>query len=230
MELNLLGVLISSPAMWVVSGILMVSVLLCNKRNEERRECQQIDSDSGMTGETLAGMLLKLEGLQDVQVQCMDFKQGDHYNSFEKTIYLSADTFYGGTIYALASAAHQCGHAKQHQEDYSSMKVRSILVSILSVISFLGLLLFFAGIWNDCDKATIQLALIMLVAVIVFQLLSLPMEFNASKRAMMTLGQNELLPSYEWKYLDKALHAAALTYLASNALTAGVILRFFSHG
>ena len=221
---------VTSPAMWAVCGILIASVLLCNKRNEERRECEQIDSDSGMTGETLAGMLLKLEGLEDVQVQCMDFKQGDHYNSFEKTIYLSADTFHGGTIYALASAAHQCGHAKQHREDYCSMKVRSILVSVLSVISFLGLLLFFAGIWNDCDKATIQLALVMLVAVIVFQLLSLPMEFNASKRGMMILGQNDLLPAYEWKYFDKALHAAALTYLASNAQSADVIFRFFAKG
>lgn len=226
MEVSLMMMILTHPLMWIVILILLTAVILRKNMRSGMAQCKDLESDSKMTGGSIAELILQEEGLYDVQVKCMDFSRGDHYNSKEKTIYLSGETYYGTSIYALASAAHQCGHAKQHSEDYCSMNVRSIVVTVLSIVSFCGLPLMIMGIFRGCDANTIQLASVMLVGAIFFQLLSLPIEFNASNRAMTNLVKYELVPAHEWEWCKKALRAAALTYLASNAMTANTLLRF----
>lgn len=230
MKDSIWGILFTHPILIGVVLIALAAIVLRKRMRSHRAECKEISSDSGMTGGTVAEAILREEGIYDVAVTCMELKQGDHYNPMDKTIYLCPETYYGATIYDLASAAHQCGHAVQHKEDYCSMTVRFILVPVLSVISFLGLPLMIIGIVNGCNVETIQVASVMLVGVTFFQLISLPIELNASDRAMMALAKYHLMPPYEWEYCKKALSGAAYTYLATNAMTTDVVMRLLGGG
>lgn len=228
MRERLIFMILDSPVMWIVILIALTAILLRAIMWRLQANSSERCSDSEMTGSTVAERILAEEGLYDVPVKCMELKKVDYYNSNERAVYLSHETYYGSSIYALASAAHQCGHAKQHKEDYCSMYVRSIVVTVLSIVSFFGLLLMVYGMINHFNPNAIQAASVMMVSAIVFQFFSLPVEFNASGRALYNLTKQGLIPEYEKEYCRQALRAVALTYLASSALAAGIAMRIAS--
>ncbi len=226
-DMIMVGKILSKLLIRIALFLVVDAMLLRKRMQNEQMQCMGIGSDSGMTGSFAAEIILREEEMYDVQVKEMPFKREDYYNPLEKTIYLCSETYSGASIYALACAAHQCGHAKQHKEDYCSMTVRTILSALLSIIRFCGLPVLIWGIWDDYNTNTIQIAVLMMVALTCFQLLSMRIEFNASDRAMVSLLKFDLIPSYEMEYLKKALDAAAITYLSSGVLSVDIIWRYF---
>lgn len=222
----MVGEILSRPLVRIALFLAVDALLLRKRMQNEQMQCMEMNSDSGMTGSFAAEIILSEEGMYDVQVKRMDAKRGDYYDPLEKTIYLCEETYSGASIYALACAAHQCGHAWQHKVDYCSMTVRTILSAVLSIISFCGLPLMIWGIYDDYNLNTIQLAVGMMAALTFFQLLGMRIEFHASDRAMVSLLKFDLIPSYEMEYLKKALDAAAITYLSSGIVSVNIIWRY----
>lgn len=182
------------------------------------------DTTLGLTGVEVARKMLDENGLRDIYVTETKGVLTDHYDPSRKVIRLSTDVFHSSSIASVAVAAHECGHAIQHKEGYFFIKVRSFLVPLVNLSSKLGYVAIAIGLlfsWMDLAWAGIGLLLMILL----FQLVTLPTEINASKRALAFLEDEEMLTSSELTGGKKMLTAAALTYVASLASTLLEILR-----
>lgn len=178
----------------------------------------------GLSGQEVARQILDANGLNDVYVVEVKGDLSDHYDPSRKVVRLSKDIFHGTSIAAISVAAHECGHAIQDKVGYTFMKIRSFLVPIVNIVSYLGyfglIVSIFAGI-----TGYIKLSILVLLATLVFQLVTLPVEFDASKRAGEQLLKLGIVDSSENIHCMKMLKAAALTYVASLASTLLNLLR-----
>lgn len=185
----------------------------------------RIRSMSGLTGAQAAERLLHASGIYDVQIEKVNGNLSDHYDPRKKTLRLS-DSVYGQTsLAAIGVAAHECGHAIQHQHSYSPLKLRSALVPVANFGSTLSVPLIILGVIMGYSEILINLGLILFTAAVLFQLITLPVEFNASKRAITRLGETGILYGDELKQSKKVLDAAALTYVAAAAASILQLLR-----
>ena len=149
----------------------------------------------------------------------------DHYNPATKTVNLSESVYSSNSVAAAAVAAHECGHAVQHAEEYGPLKLRSAIIPITNIGSSLSIPIFFIGLlFNYTLLMNIGILLFGLVAL--FQLITLPVEFNASHRALQTLENEQLLYDDELPGARKVLKAAALTYVAALLMSALQLLRY----
>jgi Zn-dependent membrane protease YugP len=186
----------------------------------------QVATASGMTGAQAADAVLRNSGVTGVGIQPVAGQLSDHYDPRTKTLNLSADVGGAATVAALGVAAHEAGHAVQDARGYAPMKIRSTLVPAASIGSqlwifpaFLGLILGSTGLVN--------VGLVLFLAVVVFQLVTLPVEFDASHRAIVALEGGGLLGAEELSGARKVLQAAALTYIAALAASIGQLIYFF---
>ena len=173
-------------------------------------------SMSGMTGAQAAERILHSAGIYDVSVQHVSGNLTDHYNPSNKTLNLS-DSVYGSTsVAAVGVAAHECGHAVQHAQNYSPLSIRSALVPVANIGSSLSWPLVLIGllIGGSASNVLIQAGILLFVAVVLFQVVTLPVEFNASRRGFRLLGECGILYDQELPQTRKVLKAAALTYVA----------------
>lgn len=173
-------------------------------------------SMSGMTGAQAAERILHSAGIYDVSVQHVSGNLTDHYNPSNKTLNLS-DSVYGSTsVAAVGVAAHECGHAVQHAQNYSPLSIRSALVPVANIGSSLSWPLVLIGllIGGSASNVLIQAGILLFVAVVLFQVVTLPVEFNASRRGLRLLGECGILYDQELPQTRKVLKAAALTYVA----------------
>lgn len=167
-----------------------------------------------MTGRDVAETILHNAGIYDVSIELIHGHLTDHYSPKEKVLRLS-DSVYGSTsIAAIGVAAHECGHAIQHQVNYAPLTLRSFSVPIANIGSFLSWPLIFIGILLDFAGLA-KLGVILFSFVVLFQLITLPVEFNASSRALKILNNSNILVGDELKGAKKVLTAAALTYVAA---------------
>ena len=176
-------------------------------------------SMSGMTGAQAAERILHSAGIYDVSVQHVSGNLTDHYNPSNKTLNLS-DSVYGSTsVAAVGVAAHECGHAIQHQQGYVPLTLRSAIVPVANIGSNLAWPLIIIGLIFRGSMSTvlIQAGIIMFSLAVLFQLITLPVEFNASHRAMQQLERTGILGGNELRDTRKVLTAAAMTYVASAA-------------
>ena len=186
----------------------------------------QVATPSGMTGAQAAEAVLRNSGVTGVGIRPVAGQLSDHYDPRSKTLNLSEDVGGAATVAALGVAAHEAGHAVQDARGYKPMQIRSTLVPAASIGSqlwifpaFLGLILGSTGLVN--------VGLVLFLAVVLFQLVTLPVEFDASHRAIVALEGGGLLGTEELSGARKVLQAAALTYIAALAASIGQLIYFF---
>ena len=177
-----------------------------------------------LTGFDTARKILDKNGLNDIMILEARGNLTDHYDPKRKVIKLSTDIYHGSSIASVAVAAHECGHAIQDKVGYIPMKIRSKLVPIVNLCTKIG---YFAIIIGMVFSYTlIEVGIILLISMLVFQLITLPVEFNASKRALEELKKQNLTTKEEEKYTKKMLSSAAFTYVAALLSTMLEILRY----
>ena len=179
----------------------------------------RIQSHSGLTGREAAEQILHRNGIYDVQVIHIGGNLTDHYNPGNKTLGLS-DTVYNSTsVAAIGVAAHECGHAVQHARGYVPLAIRGSLVPVANIGSMAAWPLILIGLFMNGQTAIffINLGILLFSAAVLFQIVTLPVEFNASGRAVKVLESSGMLYPDEVDSVKKVLGAAALTYVASAA-------------
>ena len=175
---------------------------------------KRVKTKKGYTGQEVARKILDANGLKDVYVVEVRGKLTDHYDPSKKLIKLSSDIYNGTSVASMAVAAHECGHAIQDKEGYTFFRIRSALVPVVNFISYLG---YFGLIVSLIGGLTgyIKLSILILFAAVVFQLVTLPVEFNASNRGKKELDTLNLSYDNDKQGISKVLSAAAMTYVAS---------------
>lgn len=184
-------------------------------------------SMSNMTGAQAAERILNSAGIYDVSIRHVSGNLTDHYDPKNKTLNLS-DSVYGSTsVAAVGVAAHECGHAIQHQKNYAPLTIRGALVPVANFGSTISWPLILIGLFFTSNTGTllINLGILCFSFAVIFQLVTLPVEFNASRRALKILGNTGILNSEELPMTRKVLKAAALTYVASAAAAILQLLR-----
>lgn len=184
-------------------------------------------SMSGMTGAQAAERILNAAGIYDVEIRHVSGSLTDNYNPGNKTLNLSDPVYNSTSVAAVGVAAHECGHAIQHQKDYAPLSIRSAIVPVANIGSTLAWPLIFIGLFftRSTGSVLINLGILCFSFAVIFQLVTLPVEFNASRRAMNLLETQGILGQEELRYTGKVLRAAALTYVASAAAAILQLLR-----
>ena len=187
--------------------------------NSTYRRYAQVRSRSGMTGKDAAERILHANGIYDVTVHHIPGNLTDHYNPANKTLGLSDATYNSASVAAIGVAAHECGHAIQHAKGYAPLQIRGALVPVANFGSMAAWPLIIIGLIFRGSMSTvlIQAGIIMFSLAVLFQLITLPVEFNASHRAMQQLERTGILGGNELRDTRKVLTAAAMTYVASAA-------------
>ncbi len=204
---------------------LVISMVASAKVKSTFAKYSGVRSMSGMTGAQAASKLLHSSGIYDVQIEQVSGNLTDHYDPRNKVLRLSDSVYHSNSLAAIGVAAHECGHAIQHQNSYLPLKIRGVLVPIASFGSMAAWPLILIGLFFGGFQSLIDLGIIFFSAAVLFQLVTLPVEFNASRRAIARLGETGVLFGDELKQSKKVLDAAALTYVAAAAATILQLLR-----
>ncbi len=184
----------------------------------------KINNTKGLSGVEVAQEILKRHGMDNVYVVETTGYLSDHFDPTQNVVRLSTNVFHGTTISAASIAAHEVGHAIQHKEGYSMMKVRSAIIPAVNLSSKFGYLAIVIGAAAQITSF-IYLGIVMLCAILLFQLVTLPVEFDASSRGMKNLSEYHILNDSEKEGARKVLFAAALTYVAGLITTVIEIFR-----
>ncbi len=180
----------------------------------------------GMTGAEIARYMLDSNGLNDVKVEAVEGRLSDHYDPRTKVVRLSQDVYSGSSISSIGVAAHETGHAIQHKTSYVPMMLRSSLFPVANIGSMAAFPLILIGLFlGAMGGIFIKLGIIFFSLSVLFQIVTLPVEFNASSRALGILSNNGLLVNDELKSTKKVLNAAAFTYVASALVSVMELLR-----
>lgn len=201
----------------------LISMLASVKVQSTFRKYDQVMSRTGMTGAEAARRLLQAHGIYDVSIQRVSGNLTDHYDPKNKVLRLSDSTYSSRSVAAIGVAAHECGHALQHEERYVPLSLRSAMVPIANFGSKFSILLIIAGI--AFGYVLVEAGILLFCAVVAFQVVTLPVEFNASRRALNLLGEQGILYEEEVGMTRKVLRAAALTYVASALMSALQLVR-----
>lgn len=187
----------------------------------------QMRSMTGMTGAQVAERLLRNAGINDVSVGHVSGELSDHYNPSTKKVNLSDSVYSSSSVAAIGVAAHECGHAIQHAKGYVPLNLRSAFVPVANFGSKLAWPLILIGLLINAESSQliINAGIILFSFAVIFQLITLPVEFNASSRALALLESQGILSEQELPYTKKVLGAAALTYVASAASAILQLLR-----
>ena len=180
----------------------------------------QLRSMSGMNGAQVAQRVLQAAGIYDVQVRHVSGSLTDHYDPRTKTVNLSDPVYNATSVAALGVAAHECGHAIQHAKSYAPLSIRSALVPIANFGSMLAWPVILIGLLFNTRSSglIIDIGILLFSAAVLFQLVTLPVEFDASRRALVMLRTQGILADDELKYTRRVLKSAALTYVAAAIL------------
>lgn len=197
----------------IIIGVL-ISMAASFKVRTTFQKYSMVRSASGMTGEQAAQRILSYAGIRDVRIVPIHGQLNDHYDPRNKTISLSDPVYGKNSLSAIAVAAHECGHVIQHANAYAPLTIRTALVPIVNFGSGASWVALLAGIILSIQPL-ITLGIILFSFAVVFQLVTLPVEFNASSRALKIMQETGILSHDEGKSGAKVLHAAALTYVAA---------------
>lgn len=185
----------------------------------------RVGLESGLSGAEAAREILDRAGLTNMPVNEVGGRLTDHYDPTRKALFLSSDNFHGRSVAAVGVAAHEAGHALQHQAAYGLFNVRMALVPVTQFASYAYMGIFFIGIFFHLLKVVLPIIILMFALMTLFQLVTLPVEFDASRRAKEQLFRLGLVHDQERTGVSKVLNAAALTYVA--ALVAAILNLLF---
>lgn len=216
------------PLIWIIFGILFVLSLVASKSVESKfKKYSKIAMNYNMTGREVAEQMLRDNDIHDVTVQEVNGTLTDHYNPLNKTLNLSRDVYHGTSVAAAAVAAHECGHAVQHATAYYWLGLRSKLVPAVNISNRFTPWILFIGILMVQKLPSLLLAGIILFAVTtLFSLVTLPVEINASRRALVWLNTHNITSPDTHTYAESALRSAAYTYVVA-ALTSLATLLYY---
>lgn len=185
---------------------------------------KKIKNNKNITGKEAARKILDKNGLNNIKIEKVSGTLSDHYDPVEKTVRLSSDIYEGTSIASVAVACHECGHAIQDKIGYGPLKLRHNLIPIVNFSSYAGYIAIVVGLLFSLISM-VWLGIIAEIVILLFQLVTLPVEFNASSRALRELQNEDILNKVEMSGARTVLTAAALTYVASVASTILEILR-----
>lgn len=202
--------------------VAIISIIASIRVKSVFNKYNKIPSMSGFTGATAAQRILQYAGVTGVRITVTEGTLTDHYDPRDKTLYLSKPVFYGNSVAAIGVAAHESGHAMQHAEGYAPLRIRSALVPAASIGSRFGIWVAIIGYYIAQRMAgnalwLMDIGIIMFGAAVIFQLVTLPVEFDASHRAVRYTSSLGVLTQNEERGCKKVLRVAAMTYVAAAA-------------
>lgn len=203
----------------------IVSIWASARVNRVFNKYARVRSASGMTGAQAAERILRNAGINDVRIEHINGNLTDHYDPGAKVLRLSDATYSSDSVAAVGVAAHECGHAIQHQEAYMPLKIRTTLVPAANIGSKLGIPIILIGLLLGLNSTLVQVGIWVFAIAVLFQIVTLPVEFNASKRALTLVEKYGILGTGEVADTRKVLSAAALTYVAAAAASILQLLR-----
>ncbi len=211
----------------ILAGIPLLLGLWAQMRvSRTFKKYSQIPTQGGLTGTDAAAAVLRSSGLSDVSIRPVAGNLTDHYDPRSRTLNLSENVGGAATVAALGVAAHEAGHAIQDAQKYRPMRIRQTLVPAAQFGSSLWFLPVIIGLFIG-STGLVNVGLVLFLAIVLFQLVTLPVEFDASKRALIALDGQHLLTADEMTGAKKVLSAAALTYVAGFVASVGQLLYFF---
>ncbi|CAN5694251.1 zinc metallopeptidase [soil metagenome] len=216
--------------MWIVLiGIPILIGLWAQMRvSSTFNHWKEVGATSGLTGAEVAQRILSVSGIRDVEVLPIEDMLGDHYDPSKKVLCLSPDVYNGTSVAAIGIAAHECGHAIQHQKAYAPLHIRMAIVPVTQFANNLLPIIFLGTLFFGFFKLAL-LAVVVYLVLTLFSLVTLPVEFDASRRAKLIVQQLGMIqPGEEAKGINKVLDAAALTYVAAFVVSLGTLLYYLS--
>lgn len=208
----------------LVMPMVIFSLYASAKVNSAFKKYSAVFSSRGLTGAQAAAEVLRFYGINDVQIEHVSGKLTDHYDPKVNVIRLSDEVYNSTSVASIGVACHEAGHAAQYAEGYSPVKLRTIIYPACSIGSKIGFPLAIIGLMIRFDFL-VTLGIAFFGLAVLFQILTLPVEFNASKRAVRVIDEIGVLQTEELKGAKKVLTAAALTYVASFAVSIANLLR-----
>jgi Zn-dependent membrane protease YugP len=216
------------PIIWIIFGVLFLLSIIASKSLEAKfKKYSKIAMNYNMTGREVAEQMLKDNDIRDVTVQQVDGQLTDHYNPLNKTLNLSKGVYYGTSVAAAAVAAHECGHAVQHATAYYWLGLRSKMVPAVSISNrFTPWILFIGILMVQKFPSLLLIGIILFAVTTLFSFVTLPVEINASKRALVWLNTHNITTPDTHIYAESALRSAAYTYVIA-ALTSLATLLYY---
>lgn len=215
------------PTIILLLPAIIISFWAQTKINSTYNKYSRVRTTNGYTGMQVARMILDGAGLFDVRIEMVNTKLGDHYDPSSRVLRLSPEVYNNPTIAAAGIAAHEVGHAIQHKESYKPLVMRNSIVPVVNISSSISWVLFFMGLVLGFRGLT-ALGILLFSAVVIFQLITLPVEFNASNRALRILESRGILYGNEIKGAQKVLGAAAMTYVAATLMAVSQLIRLIA--
>lgn len=208
----------------VIIGVI-ITLIASARVKSTFKKYSKIGSLSGETGASTAAKILEREGIYDVKIEQVRGDLTDHFDPKNKVLRLSESVYGNTSVAALGVAAHECGHAMQHDKGYTPLKVRTAIVPVVSFGSNISWIVILAGIIFGFNQTLIYIGILLFSFGVLFQLITLPVEFNASNNALSMLDRTGILHRSELPSAKKVLRAAALTYVAAAAASILQLLR-----
>jgi len=219
----LLGI---DPLYWIMMiPVFILSAVSSMRVKSAFNKFSRVHSRSGLTGADVARQILRVNGLHNVSVVETGGFLSDHYDPAKKVVRLSPDVYRNSTISAIGVAAHETGHAIQHAQAYSPLTLRNMMVPVASIGSNFAWIIIFAGFIMGA-LGLVKAGIVLFSVVVLFQLLTLPVEFNASSRAKQILASQGIVSAAELRGVNSVLSAAAMTYVAAAASAVMTLLYF----
>ncbi|MGL4761460.1 MAG: zinc metallopeptidase [Sarcina sp.] len=212
------------PTYLILIPAIILSMWAQMKVNGTFNKYSKIPNRIGYTGAQVASMIMNKKGIYDVRVEVVNGKLSDHYDPVNKVVRLSQEVYYGNSLSALGVAAHEVGHVQQDSEGYAALKFRHSLFPVVNISNSASWILFFIGIFFSMPSL-VTIGIILFSIVVLFQVVTLPVEFNASNRAIKDLESMGILASDEVISAKNVLSAAALTYVAATLMAISQLIR-----
>lgn len=214
----------STLAYILVIATVLFAYAMQAKVNSTFNKYSKVASRNGVPAHVIARQILDSYGMYDVTVMRVEGRLSDHYDPRQNIVALSDSTFFSTSVAAIGVAAHEVGHAVQHNQNYIPIKIRSAFVPIAQIGSKSWIIFFLLGMFFGFS-IFVDIGIVLFAAVVLFQLLTLPVEFNASRRAIKVIKSQFLLESDEIVGAERTLSAAAMTYIASLMVSAAQLFR-----
>lgn len=218
------------PSIWIIMIVIMLASWLVSWRLKSKfKQYSQLPLSSGMSGREIAEQMLADNGITDVRVISVAGRLTDHYNPTDKTVNLSEYVYEARSAAAAAVAAHECGHAVQHAKAYSFLKFRSAMVPALSIASrYMQWILLIGILMLQTTAVPLTIGVALFGLTTLFSFITLPVEFDASKRALAWISANNIVTKQEYGMAKDALKWAALTYVVAALGSLATLLYYGS--
>ncbi len=215
---------------WLLIPFILISILASSNVNRVFKKYLKVQNSRAITGFEAAQRIARSNNL-DIQIEMINADEGDHYDPTTKTVRLSRPVYEGRSITSISVASHELGHALQHSKEYAFLGFRSAMFPIVNIASsswyFLFILGMILGLASTFGSLLMQIAVLLYSGVVIFQIVTLPVEFNASSRAIVQMNSLGLITDDEQIIAKKVLRAAALTYVAAALAAVASLVRMF---